>query len=91
MATVITNLMSAIPWVGQDIVEFIWGGLSKLLIEEPNNSNVVQQILLNAGISPILVLGYVYIILFNIGVKSLNQRDNQPGSESYLISKPLRD
>jgi len=23
-ATVITNLMSAIPWVGQDIVEFIW-------------------------------------------------------------------
>lgn len=27
-ATVITNLMSAIPWVGQDIVEFIWGGYS---------------------------------------------------------------
>ena len=28
LATVITNLMSAIPWVGQDIVEFIWGGFS---------------------------------------------------------------
>ena len=27
-ATVITNLMSAIPWVGQDIVEYIWGGFS---------------------------------------------------------------
>jgi ubiquinol-cytochrome c reductase cytochrome b subunit len=27
-ATVITNMMSAIPWVGQDIVEFIWGGFS---------------------------------------------------------------
>jgi ubiquinol-cytochrome c reductase cytochrome b subunit len=27
-ATVITNLMSAIPWVGQSIVEFIWGGFS---------------------------------------------------------------
>jgi ubiquinol-cytochrome c reductase cytochrome b subunit len=27
-ATVITNLMSAIPWIGQDIVEFIWGGVS---------------------------------------------------------------
>ena len=26
--TVITNLMSAIPWIGQDIVEFIWGGFS---------------------------------------------------------------
>ncbi len=28
MATVITSLMSAIPWVGQDIVEFLWGGFS---------------------------------------------------------------
>jgi len=27
-ATVITNLMSAIPWIGQDVVEFIWGGFS---------------------------------------------------------------
>lgn len=28
LATVITNLMSAIPWIGQDIVEYIWGGFS---------------------------------------------------------------
>ena len=27
-ATVITNLLSAIPWLGQEIVEFIWGGFS---------------------------------------------------------------
>lgn len=27
-ATVITNLMSAIPWIGQNIVEFLWGGFS---------------------------------------------------------------
>jgi len=27
-ATVITNLLSAIPWVGTDLVEFIWGGFS---------------------------------------------------------------
>jgi ubiquinol-cytochrome c reductase cytochrome b subunit len=27
-ATVITNLMSAIPWIGFDIVEFLWGGYS---------------------------------------------------------------
>jgi len=27
-ATVITNLISAIPWIGHDIVEFIWGGFS---------------------------------------------------------------
>lgn len=27
-ATVITNLLSAIPWIGNDITEFIWGGFS---------------------------------------------------------------
>ena len=27
-ATVITNLMSALPWLGQEIVQFIWGGFS---------------------------------------------------------------
>nr|YP_009681541.1 cytochrome b [Pseudocercospora fijiensis]QDO71962.1 cytochrome b [Pseudocercospora fijiensis] len=36
-ATVITNLMSAIPWVGQDIVEFIWGGL---YIDSVNNATL---------------------------------------------------
>lgn len=28
LATVITNLLSAIPWIGQDLVQFIWGGFS---------------------------------------------------------------
>ncbi len=27
-ATVITNLFSAIPWIGQDLVYFLWGGFS---------------------------------------------------------------
>ena len=27
-STVITNLLSAIPWIGQDFVEFVWGGFS---------------------------------------------------------------
>jgi ubiquinol-cytochrome c reductase cytochrome b subunit len=27
-ATVITNLLSAIPWIGKSLVEFIWGGFS---------------------------------------------------------------
>ena len=84
-ATVITNLMSAIPWIGQDIVEFIWGGLSQLLIEEPNNSNVVQQILLNAGISPILVLGYVCVI--NIYVKKPKSRGQSAGVRKLTTFK----
>jgi quinol-cytochrome oxidoreductase complex cytochrome b subunit len=28
MATVITNLLSAIPWIGTDFVLFVWGGFS---------------------------------------------------------------
>lgn len=28
MATVITNLLSAIPYIGVDFVEFVWGGFS---------------------------------------------------------------
>jgi ubiquinol-cytochrome c reductase cytochrome b subunit len=28
LATVITNLLSAIPWIGNDFVEFVWGGFS---------------------------------------------------------------
>jgi ubiquinol-cytochrome c reductase cytochrome b subunit len=27
-ATVITNMLSAIPWIGTDLVQFIWGGYS---------------------------------------------------------------
>ncbi|TIA67815.1 hypothetical protein E3P91_04201 [Wallemia ichthyophaga] len=27
-ATVITNLLSAIPWIGSPLVEFVWGGFS---------------------------------------------------------------
>jgi hypothetical protein len=40
--------------------------LNQLLIEEPNNSDVVKQILLNAGISPIIVLGYVCVYKINV-------------------------
>jgi ubiquinol-cytochrome c reductase cytochrome b subunit len=27
-ATVITNMLSAIPWIGTDLVQFVWGGFS---------------------------------------------------------------
>lgn len=60
MATVITNLMSAIPWVGQDIVEFLWGGLR----EEPYYRNVVLKILLNAKKSFNLEFAYGLFYIF---------------------------
>jgi quinol-cytochrome oxidoreductase complex cytochrome b subunit len=33
-ATVITNLLSAIPWIGTDLVEYIWGCLNIEFITE---------------------------------------------------------
>jgi len=51
LATVITNLLSAIPVFGQDLVELIWGGFSVLLA--PHYSDVKLQILLFAGTSSI--------------------------------------
>jgi len=59
-ATVITNLMSAIPWIGQDIVEFIWGGL---YIDDPHYGDIVLKILLNAGNSSEIAYGLILIIL----------------------------
>lgn len=66
MATVITNLLSAIPWIGQDIVEFVWGGF--YLHEEPYNSDVVLKILFNAGISISLAVIYLYYIKLKVKI-----------------------
>lgn len=38
-ATVITNLISAIPYLGNDLVIFIWGGLN----EELYYSNIIKK------------------------------------------------
>ena len=67
-ATVITNLMSAIPWVEQDIVEFLWGGLNT---DEPHCGDVMLKILLNAGKSPNLEIAYdlLFLLLTIIYVK----------------------
>ena len=60
-ATVITNLMSAIPWIGQDIVEFIWGGFNTL---GPYYGNIILKILLDAGKSPNLEIVYNFFLIF---------------------------
>lgn len=67
-ATVITNLVSAVPWIGQDIVEFLWGGL---YTDGPQYNNILLKILLNAGKSSILGFAYdlFLVILLIINVK----------------------
>lgn len=68
----------------------IWGGLNQLLIEEPNNSDVVQQILLIAKIPPRLVFGYV-CVLFITAVKKPNTWGQSAGVRSiYTIEASQR-
>lgn len=85
-ATVITNLMSAIPWIGQDIVEFIWGGL---YTDEPQYGDVLLKILLNAGISPILGFAYdlFFLIILLISVKIAMTRGKSAGVRSIHTSE----
>jgi hypothetical protein len=83
-ATVITNLLSAIPVFGQDIVELIWGGFTHNLTEEPYNSDIVLKILLIAGTFPNREIKYSYI--HSITVKKLITRKKPAGirNKSYF-------
>lgn len=46
LATVITNFLSAIPYIGKDLVELVWGGL---YTDGPQYGDVLLKILLIAG------------------------------------------
>ena len=83
MATVITNLLSAIPFFGQDLVELIWGGLNP---DEPQYGDVLLKILLNAGISPIFGFAYDLFIII-IGVKIAITRGKSAGVRSIHTSE----
>lgn len=84
-ATVITNLMSAIPWVGQDVVEFIWGGL---YTDEPQYGDVLLKILLNAKTSPIFGFAYgLFLVLLIINVKIAMTWGQSAGVRSISTSE----
>ncbi len=70
LATVITNLLSALPWIGKDFVEFLWGGL---YTDEPYNSDIVLKILLIAG--TFLCLKLVYFRIIDFGVKKTSIKE----------------
>jgi len=75
--------MSAIPWIGQDIVEFLWGGFSVLYCEAPFSCEVKLQILLIAGISCISIVGYVLYSL-NIDVKKPTILGQSAGVKEFI-------
>jgi quinol-cytochrome oxidoreductase complex cytochrome b subunit len=66
-ATVITNLLSAIPVFGQDLVELIWGGFNTV---EPYNSDIVIKILLIAEKSSIVFLPPLWATAPTVRIKT---------------------
>jgi ubiquinol-cytochrome c reductase cytochrome b subunit len=66
-ATVITNLMSAIPWLGKDIVEFLWGGFSV------NNATLNRFFALHFVLPFVLAaLALMHLIVLHDGAGSSN-------------------
>ncbi|MGB0696140.1 MAG: cytochrome b [Rhodospirillaceae bacterium] len=64
-ATVITNLFSAIPWVGEDIVILLWGGFS---VDNPTlNRFFALHYLL-----PFVIFAVVFLHLWALHVKKSN-------------------
>lgn len=79
--------MSAIPWIGQDIVEYLWGGL---LTVEPHYRYVMLKILLNAKRSSILGFVYNLFIILNNFVKiAMTWRKSAEDINIYTSSQRL--
>lgn len=78
-ATVITNLLSAIPWIGQSLVEFIWGGFS------------VSNATLNRFFSLHYLLPFVLAALSVVHLLSLHQHgsSNPLGLTGNLDRLPM--
>jgi len=92
LATVITNLLSAIPWLGKSLVEFVWGGLCMLGITEEPNKNIkinvfIIIILLFAGISCKIINFIEYV--FTCYIKYVKMSINVRQSAEILIYKYL--
>jgi ubiquinol-cytochrome c reductase cytochrome b subunit len=79
-ATVITNLISAIPWIGQDIVEFIWGGFSV------NNATLNRFFALHYLLPFILV---ALVIAHLIAVQESAGASNPLGVPGYYDRVPM--
>ena len=86
-ATVITNLFSAIPWVGTDIVEWLWGGFA---IDNPtlNRFYSLHYLL------PFAIVGVVVLHLWALhahgsnnplGIDAKGPQDKIPFSPYYTV------
>lgn len=77
-ATVITNLVSAIPYISSNLVEWIWGGFSE-------GKATLTRFFASHFIFPFIILGLVLVHLLSLHETDYN---NQTGiiSDSYKIT-----
>ncbi|KCV67185.1 cytochrome b (mitochondrion) [Fonticula alba] len=80
-ATVITNMLSAIPWIGQDFVQFVWGGFS------------VDNATLNRFFSLHYLLPFLLAGLVIMHILALHKHgsNNPMGFESHMDKTRLHD
>nr|QBM09639.1 apocytochrome b [Dactylella sp.] len=79
-ATVITNLLSAIPWIGGDFVEFIWGGFSV------NNATLNRFFALHFVLPFILV---ALVLMHLIGLHDTGGSSNPMGVSGNFARLPM--
>ncbi len=86
-ATVITNLFSAIPWIGEDLVTWLWGGFSV------DNPTLTRFFALHY-LMPFLILGVVVLHLIALhrfgsnnplGIDIKEKKDSIPFHPYYTI------
>jgi ubiquinol-cytochrome c reductase cytochrome b/c1 subunit len=88
LATVITNLFSAIPWIGHDLVELIWGGFS---VDNPTLNRFFSLHFL----LPFILLALVIMHLISLHIDGSNNPEGiRSGSDRlrfhpYFTSKDL--
>lgn len=93
-ATVITNMLSSIPYLGTDLVYFVWGGFSVSLAPFIYKW---MKTLLNAGNTSLLELRYLLSKLFIFNkrliknnVKILNSRSQSAGVCKLICTSPSK-
>lgn len=84
-ATVITNMVSAIPLIGLDLVQWVWGGF--YTIEEPRADDGALKILLIAGTS--LLLGLVGEVIYDLAVLCIGVKKITTWGQSAGVKETL--
>jgi len=72
-ATVITNFFSAVPYIGKDLVEFVWGSFSVAYADYIRN-NINENLAFCEETLNILKCGLVLSNIYNVKIQSTKEQ-----------------